>query len=314
MPAAAHGSAGTYPHRAGHRTSPVTATPGLPPDAAPAGGLLARRRIAIARFGTDVAAAGGIGPALAGGLDPADYPVVPGGVPQAWERAQVYLGLCERYQELYQAQVTELHLLMTTVPGCSLPLPHRRALTDPFGPSTRRGRTGPRQPGRPQRARQRHSEPDRVQHAAELLAEQVQHHPLSVALLTRAARRQLAASLNGSGIRQHGRPGNASIGAAGTLSGCRPWSPSHSLTIFPSGPGHRRTSRTRTDTYRLDDAVTMAAGLHTARRAGALTGRADRRWPLRELPASQPESAAGRSGLRLPLLAIRRRRAARRAV
>jgi hypothetical protein len=76
----------------------VTATSGLPPDAAPAGGLLARHRTAIARFGTDVAAAGGIGPALAAGLDPADYPVVPGGVPQAWERAQVYLGLCERYQ------------------------------------------------------------------------------------------------------------------------------------------------------------------------------------------------------------------------
>jgi len=92
---------------------------GLPSDVAPAGGLLARRRIAIARFGADVAAAGGIGPALAAGLDPAGYPVVPGGVPQAWERAQVYLGLYERYQELYQAQVTELHLLMATAPGCS---------------------------------------------------------------------------------------------------------------------------------------------------------------------------------------------------
>jgi hypothetical protein len=96
------------------------------------GGLLARHQIAIARFGTDVAAAGGIGPALAAGLDPADYPVVPGGVPKAWERAQVYLGLCERYQELYQAQVTELHLLMATAPGCSLPLSHRRPPTDPL--------------------------------------------------------------------------------------------------------------------------------------------------------------------------------------
>jgi hypothetical protein len=110
----------------------VTAASGLPPDAAPADGLLARRRIAIARFGTDVAAAGGIGPALAAGLDPADYPVVPGGVPQAWERAQVYLELCERYQELYQAQVAELHLLMATAPGRSLPLSHRRPLTDPY--------------------------------------------------------------------------------------------------------------------------------------------------------------------------------------
>jgi len=55
------------------------------------------------------------GPALAAGLDPAGYPVVPGGVPQAWERAQVYLGLCERYQELYQEQVAELHLLMAAI-------------------------------------------------------------------------------------------------------------------------------------------------------------------------------------------------------
>ena len=72
-----------------------------------------------------MAAAGGIGPALAAGLDPADYPVVPGGVPQAWERAQVYLGLCERYQELYRAQVAELCLLMTTVPAPSDPRPVR---------------------------------------------------------------------------------------------------------------------------------------------------------------------------------------------
>lgn len=89
---------------------------------APADGLLARHRIAMARFGTDVAAAGGIGPALATGLDPADYPAVPAGVPQAWERALVYLGLCERYQELYRAQVAELHVLMATAPGGSLPL------------------------------------------------------------------------------------------------------------------------------------------------------------------------------------------------
>jgi hypothetical protein len=78
-----------------------------------------------------VAAVGGISPALAAGLDPADYPVVPGGVPQAWERAQVYLGLCERYQELYQTQVAELHLLMTAMPASSLPLPQHRPLTDP---------------------------------------------------------------------------------------------------------------------------------------------------------------------------------------
>jgi hypothetical protein len=80
-PATAHGSPDTYSRRADHRTSAVTAASGPPP--APAGGLLARHRIAIARFGTDVAAAGGIGPALAAGLDPAGYPVVPGDIPQA---------------------------------------------------------------------------------------------------------------------------------------------------------------------------------------------------------------------------------------
>jgi hypothetical protein len=79
-----------------------------------------------------VAAAGGIGPALTAGLDPADYPVVPGGVPQARERAKVNLGLCERYQELYQTQVAEMHLLMATAPGCSLPLSHHRPLTSPL--------------------------------------------------------------------------------------------------------------------------------------------------------------------------------------
>jgi hypothetical protein len=125
VPAAAHGSTEAYSRRADDRKPPVTATSGLPPDAAPAGGLLARHRIAIARFGTDVAAAGGIGPALAAGLDPADYPVVPGGVPQAWERAQVYLELCERYQELFQAQVAELRLLMATAPAPGNPRPVR---------------------------------------------------------------------------------------------------------------------------------------------------------------------------------------------
>ena len=135
-PIAAHGPADACPRSAGNPEPPVTATSGLPPDTAPAGGLLARRRIAIARFGTDVAAAGGIGPAMAAGLDPADYPVVPGGVPQAWERAQVYLGLCERYRDLYQAQLAELHLLMATAPGCRLPLPDPRPLTDPLTDTT----------------------------------------------------------------------------------------------------------------------------------------------------------------------------------
>jgi hypothetical protein len=118
-PITAHGPADTCPRRAGNPESPATPTPAPPPGAA--GGLLARHRTAIARFGTDVAAAGGIGPALAAGLNPAGYPAVPGGIPQAWERAQLYLGLCERYRELYQAQLAELHLLMATAPGCSLP-------------------------------------------------------------------------------------------------------------------------------------------------------------------------------------------------
>lgn len=111
------------PRRAGNRKPSVAAASGLLPGAAPASGLLARRRIAIARFGADVAAAGGIGLALAAGLDPAGYPVVPGGVPQAWERARVYLELCERYQELYQAQVAELRLLMATPPAPGDPRP-----------------------------------------------------------------------------------------------------------------------------------------------------------------------------------------------
>jgi len=123
VPAVAHGSTDACPRRVGDRESSVTATSGLPPAPASTPGLLARRRIAIARFGTDVAAAGGIGPALAAGLDPADYPVVPGGVPQAWERARLYLGLCDRYQELYQARVAELRLLMATAPAPGDPQP-----------------------------------------------------------------------------------------------------------------------------------------------------------------------------------------------
>jgi hypothetical protein len=54
VPAAAHGSADACARRAGNPKSPATFS--LSPD----GGLLARHRIAIARFGTDLAAAGGI--------------------------------------------------------------------------------------------------------------------------------------------------------------------------------------------------------------------------------------------------------------
>jgi hypothetical protein len=38
---------------------------------------------------------------------------------------KVYLGLCERYQELYQAQVAELGRLMATMPVPSDPRPLR---------------------------------------------------------------------------------------------------------------------------------------------------------------------------------------------
>ena len=186
MPAAAHGSADTYPRRAGHRTSSATATPGLPPDAAPTGGLLARRRIAIARFGTDVAAAGGIGPALAAGLDPADYPVVPGGVPQAWERAKVYLGLCERYQELYQAQVAELHLLMATAPGRSLPL--SRVPDRPLWATHSTRTDGSASAHRPQHARQGAAWATGFG-PAELLAASPAARRSAIALLARTARR-----------------------------------------------------------------------------------------------------------------------------
>lgn len=90
-----------------------TLVPGPPPACPAAAGPPSGR---ARRFGTDVAAAGGVAPALACGLDPANYPVVPGGVPQAWERARVYLGLYERYQQLYQTQVTELCLLLAASP------------------------------------------------------------------------------------------------------------------------------------------------------------------------------------------------------
>jgi hypothetical protein len=127
----------------------VTATSGLPPAPA-AGGLLARRRIAIARFGADVAAAGGIGPALAAGLDPADYPVVPGGVPQAWERAPGLPGAMRAVPGAIPgaggriapadgngagtrrpaARGRRLTAARDTGAAC-LPLSHRRPLTDP---------------------------------------------------------------------------------------------------------------------------------------------------------------------------------------
>ena len=97
------------------------------------GGLLACQRIAIARFGADVAAAGGIGPALAAGLEPAGLPGrARRRTPSLGTRPGLPGAMTSQYQELYQAQVAELHLLMATAPGCSLPLSHRRPPTDPL--------------------------------------------------------------------------------------------------------------------------------------------------------------------------------------
>jgi hypothetical protein len=58
----------------------------------------------------------------------------------------------------------------------------------------------------------RDSERSGVQLLAQLPAEHIEHDPLSVALLARAARRQLVARPDGSGFRRHGGLGNASTG------------------------------------------------------------------------------------------------------
>lgn len=93
-------------------TEPTAPPPGRSAGTARPDGLLARHRAEMARFGTAVTTAGGIDPALAAGLDPAAYPVTPGGVPQAWERARVYRELCAHYRKLYWAQVAELDWLL----------------------------------------------------------------------------------------------------------------------------------------------------------------------------------------------------------
>jgi hypothetical protein len=82
-----------------------------------ASGLLARHRVEIARFGTDVSAAGGIDPALAAGLDAAAYSMVLGGVPQAWEKARVYRELYAHYRDLYWTQVARLNGLLEPAPA-----------------------------------------------------------------------------------------------------------------------------------------------------------------------------------------------------
>ena len=130
-----------------------------------------------------------------------------------------------------------------------------------------------------------------IQLPAHLLAEQVQHDPLSVALLTRAARRQLMTSLDSSGIRYHGGLGDASTGGSRDAIWMlvavpepfvddlpvRAGPPSHhpgtlklAADLVDALPGRNAgrvremvvVQRTRTDTHRFDDAVAMAARLH----------------------------------------------------
>jgi hypothetical protein len=61
----------------------------------------------------------------------------------------------------------------------------------------------------------RHGEPRRVQLPAQLLTEQIQHGPFSVALLTRAAWRQLIASLTGSSLDNQAGRSKATIRGSG---------------------------------------------------------------------------------------------------
>ena len=108
----------------------LTATSDLAPDAAPNGGLLARHRIAFARFGTDVAAAGGIGRPWPPDWTRLTTRSCPEGTPGLGTRPGLP-GAMRAVSGRYEAQVAELHLLIATVPGRSLPLSHRHPLTDP---------------------------------------------------------------------------------------------------------------------------------------------------------------------------------------
>lgn len=131
VPAAAHGSADACSRRASNQKSPVTAASGLPPTPPPPAACWP-----AAESQSPASAPTWLPPAASAQPWPPDWtrPTTrsyPEAYPRPWERAQVYLGLCERYQELYQTQVAELHLLMAAMPGSSLPLPHHRPLTDP---------------------------------------------------------------------------------------------------------------------------------------------------------------------------------------
>lgn len=148
-----------------------------------------------------------------------------------------------------------------------------------------------------------------IQLPVQLLAEQVQHDPLSVALLTRAARRQLAASLDGSGFRKYGGLRNTSTGGSRDaiwlpvvvpepfVYDLPVWAgpPSHypgalqlAADLVDALPGRNASSfrelvvvkRTRTKTHRFDDAVATAARLHDRQYA-------PRTWSrLRDTPSS----------------------------
>jgi hypothetical protein len=62
---------------------------------------------------------------LAAGLDPADYPAVPGGVPRPRDAPRSTWGYVSGTRELHQAQVAELCRLMATMPVPSDPRPLR---------------------------------------------------------------------------------------------------------------------------------------------------------------------------------------------
>ncbi len=155
------------------------------------------------------------------------------------------------------------------------------------------------------------SELSRLKFPAQLLAEQIQHHTLSVTLLLRAARRQLASRLDRSSVGKHGHPGNASTGSSQDAIRLpvvvpkplvndlpvRAGSPSHDSGVLQFAadlvyplPGRDAgpvcelivVKRTRTDAaYRLADAVAMAAGLHARQYVACLR----RHGKLRDDPA-----------------------------
>ena len=146
------------------------------------------------------------------------------------------------------------------------------------------------------------------------LAEQVQHDPLGIALLTRTARRQLA-RLAGGRIAKHGGLGNRSTGGSRGAIWLAVVVPEPFIDDLPvrSGPPPHHPSalqlaadlvdalprrdarsvrklvvveRTRIDTHRLNDAVAMAARLHDRQYA-------PRTWSRLCSTSSSPGSRSG---------------------